>query len=359
MTIHRALWILPAALVLLFAGGAVQGGGDKDKDKEKPVKGASPGEPGQVEVRFTNGSVVVMTLLQDKIEIVTEYGKLTIPPRDIRAIEFGIHTTPDEAKKLDDAITLLGSSAGNDRDAAVTDLVAMGPLAYQRLIKAATSKDPEVSRRAESALKTIREKYPAKLLRNRDDDVVRTQKFSIVGRITTPTLKAKADDFGELDLRPGRLLAMRALSVDSLKSVNVDAAIYGAPGNNKWMPTGIKLEAGVGVKISASGQIDLLPNQPGQRIVGPDGGTGGAHFGGGMMGGGKRFFNPNGQIGGELMGRIGNGPIFFVGSRHTFTPKTAGELHLMIQQSPWGCPSNGEFRVSVSAGPLMDDVDED
>jgi hypothetical protein len=374
--------LLLAAALLLPAGPVVLGGGKKEVEAKKevdlkgkgdksPPAAADPGEkavkvapapaePGTVEVRFTNGSIVVMTLLQDKIEIVTEYGKLIVPPRDIKAIEFGVHTTPEEAKKLDDAIVQLGSSAHAERDAAVNELIRMGPLAYQRVIKAATSKDPEVSRRAEAALKTIREKYPAKILRNREEDVVRTHKFSIVGRITTPTLRAKADDFGELDLRPGRLLAMRALAGDTQKIVTVDAALYGVPGNNKWLATGIKLEASVGVKITASGQVDLLPQQPGQRLCGPDGGGGNMPFvGGGMGGKGMRFFNPGGQMGGELMGRIGTGPIFYIGSRHTFTPKTAGELFLMIQQSPWGCPSNGEYRVALSTGPLMEDEADD
>ena len=50
--------------------------------------GTSP--PCLVEVSFTNGSIVVMTLLQDNIEITTEYGKLVVPQKDIRQIEFGV-----------------------------------------------------------------------------------------------------------------------------------------------------------------------------------------------------------------------------------------------------------------------------
>ena len=74
-----------------------------------------------------------MNLLQDKIDIVTEYGKLTVPPRDIRSIEFGIHATDEERKKLDEAIVNLASTSHKDRDVAVQDLIDMGPLAYLRL----------------------------------------------------------------------------------------------------------------------------------------------------------------------------------------------------------------------------------
>jgi hypothetical protein len=307
-----------------------------------------------VEVRFTNGSVVVMTMLQDQIDIVTDYGKLTVPPRDIRNIEFGLHLTDEEKRKLDDAIQHLGSTSHQERESANNELIAMGPIAYMRLHGAAKSSDLEVARRADAALKAIREKYPAKLLRMREEDMVKTGKFSIVGRITTPTIKAKADDFGDLELRPARLLAIRALGGDTKKEVVVDAGMYGGPGNNKWMATGIRLEPQVGVRISAAGQVDLLPQGGGgpNRVCGPEG------LGGGMMfgRGGVRF--NNGQTGGELMGRIGeSGQMFYIGARHTLTPKTGGQLYLLIQQSPWGCPSAGEYRVTVSTGPMLDEVE--
>jgi len=349
MKLRGAFLLVPAGLMLLLVGHV--GGGDKNQ----PLKGpANPVAPGLVEVRFTNGSVVVMNMLQDKIDIVTEYGKLTVPPRDIRSIEFGIHATDEETRNLEQAVKQLGSNVQAERETAVADLIAMGPLAFLRLQRALASKDLEVSRRAESTLKTIREKYPARLLRAREEDVVRTGKFSIVGRIITPTLKAKADDFGDLDLRPARLLAIRWLGGDTKKEVVVDAGMYGGPGNNKWMATGVKLEPHVGVRLTATGQVDLLPQQPGQRMCGPDGNNGGN--GRGRMG----FQVNNGQGGGELYGRIDNGQMFFIGSRHTLTPKTGGQLHLMILQSPWGCPTTGEYRVTVAAGPLMmDDGDAD
>src|SRR5437763_1578945 len=86
MKMRCASLLLPAGLMLLLAGHVGSAGGDKEKDKEKAAKSQpSPVPAYLVEVRFTNGSVVVMNLLQDKIDIVTEYGELTVPPRDIRS----------------------------------------------------------------------------------------------------------------------------------------------------------------------------------------------------------------------------------------------------------------------------------
>ena len=64
--------------------------------------------------------------------------------------------------------------------------------------------------------------------------------------------------------------------------------------------------------------------------------------------------------GGELLGRIGaNGAHFLVGTRHTQTPKDAGNLFLQIVPSPWGVVSAGEFRVTITTGPFADESEKD
>ena len=50
--------------------------------------------PNLAEVRFGDGSIVRMTLLQENLEVQTKYGKLNIPLSDVRRVEFG--HDPDE-----------------------------------------------------------------------------------------------------------------------------------------------------------------------------------------------------------------------------------------------------------------------
>src|SRR5947209_4086833 len=63
----------------------------------------------KAEVRFTDDSIVRMSILQDKLDIVTKYGKLTVPIADIIKIDFGVHVPPDLEKKISQAIQDLGS----------------------------------------------------------------------------------------------------------------------------------------------------------------------------------------------------------------------------------------------------------
>src|SRR5437868_7550238 len=62
-----------AALVLCAAYGRSQAPTGKDATR-------------LAEVRFTDGSIVRMIVLQESLEVVTKYGKLTIPANDIRKI---------------------------------------------------------------------------------------------------------------------------------------------------------------------------------------------------------------------------------------------------------------------------------
>jgi hypothetical protein len=345
MNRRRSLVLFPFGLAVLLAA------------LPSRTVAASPPDPttGPVEVRFTNGSIVVMTLLQETIEVQTEYGRLTVPHRDVRQIEFGVRTSEEERQKIDDALRRLANTSFKEREAAVQDLVRLGLQAYPRL-RATKSDDPEVAQRVQAAAEQIREKVNSRLLRRTDDDIVRTAKFTIVGRVMTAVIKARAEEFGDLDLRPARLLSVRRLAGDDKKEVAVDAATYGGQGDVKWFDTGVRVETDMGLKVTAAGQVDLWPQQPGQYMAGPDGQKNGVVFGPGQF---ARQAG-TGTTGGELLGRIGEtGTPFVVGSRYTRTQREGGKLYLRMVPSPWGNPSTGEYRVAIIAGSFATDGDPD
>jgi hypothetical protein len=323
------------------------------KEDPRPAVAEVKGKP--VEVRFANGSNVLMMLLQDNIEIVTEFGKLKIPPTEIRSIDFGIHL-PDEVRvQIDRALKQLGSSAYKERESAMKQLVDLGPQAYLALYQLSrSSKDQEAVKRASTAMKTIAQKVPARLLRLREEDRIRTTKFTVVGRIVTPNIRARAEYFGELSLRPSQLLAIRWLDGSGATEVVIDAAKYGSA-NNQWMDTSIQVERQHKIKITASGEVDVAPQQGGQYIAGPAGlgpeaGLPVRFVGGvGVRGGGRS---------GCLMGRIGeSGTPFVVGELFHNVPPGEGKLYLHIIPGPWGGQSSGSYRVKVLTGPSAEDID--
>jgi hypothetical protein len=346
--------ILPALALALTAIVPPQArtGGDRSKAPQPGSSGSAVGR--EVEVRFANGSNVLMTLVQERIEVTTDFGKLSVPAKDIRHIDFGLHLDDATRRKIDAALDRLADPNYRQREAAVQELVRLGPRAYLAVRRAARSKDGEAGKRAEMALKRINQKVPARLLPTREEDRIRTSKFTIIGRISTPAIRARAEYFGELDLKPGQMLSMRWLQGAGETEVAVDAARYGS-GPDQWLDTGIKVEAHTGLKVLASGQVDLWPQQPGQYLAGPEGMQGG---GGAVVVNNRVVRVAGAQSGGALMGRVGaGGTPFYIGPRTRQTPAQGGNLYLHIVPSPWGNASTGTYTVRVTVGPGAEEED--
>jgi hypothetical protein len=231
--------------------------------------GATKDKDGEVEVLFANGSLVRLTLVQEKIDIETLYGKLSVPLRDVRRIEFGLHVPEGMDKKVETAIKQLGSGAYKSREGAARALVVLGVYAHPAVLQAAKSADLEVAKRAAEVLALIRAKVPATELRLGADDRVVTAKFTIVGRIVTPTLKARTEYFGDTRLFLHQLRHVRALIEAKEAEVTIDAATHASA--NQWLETSLTVDAASTLTITASGQVELAPQQPGTYICGPQG----------------------------------------------------------------------------------------
>jgi hypothetical protein len=328
------------AAVLLTAGLAGQDKPAKDKDDPKP-KPKLDVDDAVVEARFSDDSVVRMTLLQDAVPIQTRFGKLNVPVKDVRRIEFGLHYPEGAVKRIEETVAKLGSADFKEREAASTGLLEMRELAVPALRRAvAESKDTEVVSRAKELLKALSEKLPADRLRIRDHDVIQTTEFPIVGRVEATTLKVRTQYFGEVSVKLSDLRTLRSLARGSDKEVAVDAAKYGLPNNREeWLDTGIEIVADLDLTITAAGAVDLYPlaGSIGQYVTGPAG----------SRQWGVRGLHPVGT----LLGRIGtNGKVFVIGEKYVGVPTDEGKLYLTIVGSPWGNASTGVYTVKVMPG---------
>jgi hypothetical protein len=309
--------------MLAFSLGLAQGQGKKDVPR-----------PNLAEVRFGDGSLVRMTILQDELEVMTKYGKLTIPLREIRRIDFGLHLPDGVGQHIDQSIKQLGSETYKERDEAVKHLVHYGPLAYPFLQRASRNPDPEVSQRASGVIKRITEKTTPETLRIKEEDYIQTLEFPVTGRILHPIIKAHSSHFGDLSLKLSdlRTLFVRGAAGDS--EMVVDATKYGsAP--EQWLDSGIIVDPSQRLLIVGEGQVDLWPQGPGQYVTGPKGYS--------TAGKGGNF------MAGALIAKVGeNGKAFVVGERFEGSPNEEGKVYLQIVPSPWNNASSGSFRVRIS-----------
>ena len=138
-------------------------------------------KPNVAEVRFGDGSIVRMSILQDTLDVQTKYGKLTIPLADVRRVEFGLHVPAEVNQQITQSIKRLASDVYKERDVASKDLIQTGHFAYPSLQRASRSGDMEVAYRAASLIKQISERVPPDLLKLREEDVIHTADFTVIG----------------------------------------------------------------------------------------------------------------------------------------------------------------------------------
>ena len=289
--------------------------------------------PSIAEVRFGDGSIVRMTLLQEHLEVQTKYGKLTIPINEIRRVEFGLHVPPEVNQQITQSIKRLSSDVYKDRDSAGKELVQAGHFAFPSLQRVSKSGDQEVSYRAASVIKQISERVAPELLRLREEDVIHTTEFTVIGRISSQTIKAHSPHFGEVALKLSELRTMQVRQQGGKQDLVVDAAKHGST-LDQWFDTGITVDAGQRLVLSSEGQVDLWPQGPGQYMTAPKGYN--------TAGKGGQF------MAGALVGRIGeNGKTFYLGDHFEGNAAEEGKLYLQIIPSPWNNASAGQYRVRI------------
>ena len=327
-----------------------------DKGGQPPVdkkigKGPRDATPGEVDIHFLNGSTVRMVIVSDKVEIATEYGKLMVPVKDIRAVEFGLHFPEGVETKIDDAIKGLGKSDYREREKAATALIDLGPYSYPAILEASRSKDAEVSQRAKELVKKLQSTHPKKDLKTTTEDKVMTKSFTIVGKILTPTMKAKTEYFGDVELTLTKMRTLRSVAGSGLEmEVALDASKYSSAG--QWMDTNYHVDNRSTIQITAKGFIDVWPQQNGQYLSNPNGFQAtqrGGPLAGQFVGNRKvGAINQNAHCG-MLLGKIGeDGEVFIIGERYEFTPDVEGKLYLHVGPSQWNVPSAGTFEVRMS-----------
>src|SRR5262249_15606201 len=102
---------------------------------------------------------------------------------------------------------------------------------------------------------------------------------------------------------------------------------------NQWMETAITLERGAPLKVTASGQVDLWPAEPGQYMTTAKG-YGNAR--------------PPAFSAGSLVGKVGeNGTPFLIGDRYDGKAAATGKLYRHVIPSQWGNASTGTYEVKV------------
>jgi hypothetical protein len=180
-------------------------------------KTARPIDPRVAEVRFADDSRLKVMLADERIEIETAHGKLSVPAEEVRRIEFAPRLTDEERRQIEAWVEELGSEDSAKRAAAADKLLARPVASYPALVRAARLVESAVAIQAKKLLENLLETDPDVAQRARELDLVETEEAKIAGRIVLPALKIKTTQFGILEMKLADARSLRSLAYAELE----------------------------------------------------------------------------------------------------------------------------------------------
>lgn len=357
--------LFAVAVVLGCSLAVPVGGQPSPKPPVADDKPVVPPEP-EYDCRFDDGSVVRLTVGTSVLTVDSKFGKMTVPLAEVKKIEMGFRYPAGVQAKVRQAVEDLGSTNFRTREAAQKTLLDIGEYAVPLVKAGSASGVPEVAERCVVILKAITATLPDDKSDPVMEDVITTDEMVIRGKITSDSFKATTKYFGETTVKLVDVRELRPVGGRFIGTFPLDAVKYAAPGWKTFFDTGLDVEKGQPIEITATGKIDLAPQTPGKVTSGPEGGgtqvpgpgSGAGSRGPGPAPGGRAFrgdlddgFPSVLYTSGTVYGRIGaNGPLFKIGDSYKPGKATeSGRLYLVIAPSSFG-GSKGEYEVKVKLG---------
>lgn len=313
--------------VIVIAAAALLGGWPALAQESKPPTPAGP-ETESVHVVLTtrDGNRVLGVVRAAEFKIRTEYGELTVPAEEVMRIRIGKNADKELTARIKELIEKLAAEDFKEREAAAKELAKLGPVVISDLRRAATDDDPEVKKQAVELLSEMEKQVGSEEQVPPDDDEIVAKKFTMLGELQVEAF--------EVETRYGTLrIPKKEVKVVYVGTGYVEEKKFKLGSAHRGpspLDTGIRVEAGARVEVTAKGSIRL---RYASRSCGPDG----------VAQLGQQY---DGVPTGALMARIGDGPFFKVGSRFTFNAKSSGVLRLAIGVKD-RYPITGQFEVTV------------
>lgn len=320
-----------------------------EEEAESPRPAPPPVNPRVVRFHLVDGSMISGELTIDQISVATEFGELVVPIPALNSFTPGLGSYPQVAEEIHGLIEQLGSDDYQTREQAKKDLGRMGLKVRRQLEAKKNDENAERKRHVEQLLKDLENlaEEQAALVEAGDgeavaewidDDTIVTSKFSAIGRISPQDFVIKSK-YGPLNVKLSDIRKMdreQAGQEPVVRRVEVSGTNLA---QLSYKETGIRVEAGDKVTITADGQLVMSP-WGNNMSSGPEGGQ---NYG---------WYIPNKIAGGALIGKIGNSnEEFKIGSRSSFTAKRSGMLKLAIamqaQYAQQGYNFPGQYNVRI------------
>lgn len=181
-----------------------------EEDSDSP--GAAAVDPRLIEVHFRDGSRLKVRLDDEKIELVTAHGKLSIPAEDVRVIDFAPRYTDEEKRQVQDWIAALTSDDPAAAKSAAAEVLLHPERTYAALQRTARDVQSPAAETAGKLLEQLLEEHPPEALAPRELDMVQTDDTKVAGRIVSAVIKLRTVQFGVLEMKLSDARSLRSLA---------------------------------------------------------------------------------------------------------------------------------------------------
>lgn len=283
------------------------------------------------------------------ITLITDYGKLEIPLKNVSSVEFGI--SPDNAgkQKIYNLLNNLGARNIPKNSEAYNELINMPigaiPVIEDYISNRTEPADSVSEYTAEKALNDLKYKYNLVSNYTKKDVITFDEDYKIGGSYDLKSISLKTE-YGELQINRDKILKMEIIyssEGDSERKfiLYANKHIYSNT-NGGWLNTGISLRQGQNFSISASGEVSFA-SLSGYKYT-PDGKTSSTKYTDSYY----DYTSSSYPTYGNVVYKIGgSGTMMKAGDKFSGQATTSGNLYISIYEVVYNAANTGSYTVKI------------
>ena len=308
----------------------------------------------KVEFKLTlrDGSVMNGTSNITNVSLITDYGKLDVPIKNVTSLEFGI--LPDNAnkQKIVSQLKQLSNTSEEQRKASYEELAKGSinsiPIVSEYLMSTDYTPSENIDYTPENLLSDLKSKFAVDDSYNDKDIVTIDYDYKMGGAYSLKSISLKTE-FGSLEIPKEKIKTVDisySSSDESSKTYKLLASKHISGNNNGgWLKTGITVKSGQKINITANGEVVLASLSNGK--YNPNGAVGASSTSVGEedYSGGSTY-----PTYGNVVYKVGeSGTAMKAGANFNGTVNASGALYISIYETVFNAANTGSYNVKIKA----------
>jgi hypothetical protein len=310
-----------------------------------------------VELKLTlrDGNIVSGSSKLEKVSLVTDYGKLEIPVKNVTALDIGISPDKGGSEKIINLVKQLSSSNEQMRKNAYDELSKSGisaiPVISEFINSSAFESSTYTDYTAESVLSDLQATFNVSDGYSSKDVVSIDYEYSMGGIYDFQKIDLKTE-YGTLSVPKEKIKHIDVLFSGAVEKGEVTFKLLATKHissntNGGWLNTGIMVKQGQKLSIISSGEITFA-SLSGSKYK-PDGSVAGTSVSANTYEGDYAAGNTYPTYG-NVVYRIGdnNNQLLKAGAKFNGIAANSGILYLSVYETVYNASNTGSYTVKIS-----------